>query len=152
MKLKAQSSKVSASKSSKRILGLRTNLSLHDSRLPSRLGTARSGQVLPESALDWYGAYTRYNLTCSSYPKYQGHYRCSVSNLKPASSHDPVNLLSPCFGYCSPLLRWDRNRFNVTKVLSKKDRCDRTGQSGAFPPRASRPVGGHHSTVHHIPW
>jgi len=51
-------------------------------------------------------------------PGYQGRYRCSV--LKPVSSPDPVNLLSLCFGYRSPLLQRDCNRCNVTEVLKKK--------------------------------
>jgi len=33
------------------------------------------------------------------------------------SSLDPVNVLSVCFEYCSPLVQWDCNRYNVTKVL-----------------------------------
>ena len=45
-----------------------------------------------------------------SYVRYQGHYRGWV--WKPGSSLDPVNLLSLCFGYCSPLVQWDCNRCN----------------------------------------
>jgi len=44
-----------------------------------------------------------------------GRYRSSV--LKPVSIFDPVILRSLCFGCCSPLVRWDCNRCNVTKVL-----------------------------------
>ena len=47
-------------------------------------------------------------------------YQCLVS--KPGSSLDPVNLLSRCFGYCSPLVQWDCKRNNVTKVL-KDNNC-----------------------------
>jgi len=38
---------------------------------------------------------------------------------KPGSSLslDPVNLLSLCVGYCSALVQWDCNSYNVTKVL-----------------------------------
>ena len=37
--------------------------------------------------------------------------------LKPGSSLDLVNLLSLCFGYCSPLVQSDCNKCNVNKVL-----------------------------------
>jgi len=42
-----------------------------------------------------------------------------MCGVKPGSILDPVNLLSLCFGYCSPLVQWDCNRYNVTKVLKK---------------------------------
>jgi len=80
--------------------------------LPTWSGTTRSGQVQPESALDWQVCPRVW--TYSSYLRYQGRYWCRV--LKPGSSLDPVNLLLLCFGYCSPLVQWDCNRYNVTKV------------------------------------
>jgi len=46
--------------------------------------------------------------TCSSCLRYQGCYRCAVLRL--GISPDLVNLLSICFGYCSPLVQWYCNR------------------------------------------
>jgi len=40
--------------------------------------------------------------------------------LKLASSLDPVNLLSLCFGYNSPIVKWDSNSCNVTEVLNSR--------------------------------
>jgi len=54
--------------------------------------------------------------TCSSYLRYQRCYRCAM--LKPGSSLDPVNLLSLCFGYCSPIVQWDCN--NAMGLKSKR--------------------------------
>jgi len=55
--------------------------------------------------------------TClsESYLRYQGRYQCSV--LKLVSNLDLTNLLSFCFGYCSPLLQWDCNRCNKSSKL-----------------------------------
>jgi len=36
--------------------------------------------------------------------------------LIPDSILDPVHLLQLCFGHCSPLVRWECNRWHVTKV------------------------------------
>ena len=53
--------------------------------------------------------------TCSFYLRYQERYQLLV--LKPVSILDPVNLLSLYFGYCSLLVQWDCNRYNVTHIL-----------------------------------
>ena len=55
-----------------------------------------------------------------------------IINKNKHQNRDPVNLLSLYFGYCSPLVQWNCNRCNVTKVLKKKQNKTKKARKNVY--------------------
>ena len=66
-----------------------------------------SSATMTDLASDWHGTFTRHNL--SILLKTSRELLMFGVNL--GSTPDPVNHLSLCFGYCSPQVHWDCNRY-----------------------------------------